>query len=253
MIIVSARAVQKTRNELSNRSVRPPNMSALTEPEDPDCRMHAAWLAQVSKAGDGLLTREAGGSTRVSTSSSASGDRLAGQEVRLAPAHVDRRSGLITKVVIGCTFATAIAAAIAIPPYLSFFWQQPTGDPIELTSPDPVNSATPPMQNESETPKLVVEPTFGAPGEPVPIGLALRGRADHAVILLRGLVPGMELSAGSAVTGDNWQLSATDLLGRRTTQAGTTETGFHRLPFLCIQNVAVKVCSRRQAEIFCSV
>jgi hypothetical protein len=170
-------------------------MNPLIEREDPDCRVHAAWLAQISKAGDRLLAKEADGSTRVSTSASAPADRLAGQEVRLAPEHVDRRSGLITKVLIGCIFAAAIAAVIAIPSYLSFFeiWEQPTGDPIELTSPDPVKSATPPMQNESETPKLVVEPTLGAPGEPVPIGLALRGPANDAVVILRGLVPGMEL------------------------------------------------------------
>jgi hypothetical protein len=201
------------KNELSNAGVRPANMSAPTEPEDPDCRVHAAWLAQVSKAGDRLLTREAGGSISVSTSSSAPADRLAGQEVRLAPAHVDRRSGIITKVLIGCIFAAAIAAVIAIPSYFSFFdtWQQPTGDPIVLTSPDPVKSATPPVQTGSETPRLVVEPTLGAPGEPVPIGLALRGRANDAVVILRGLVPGMELSTGSAVTGDTWQLSTTDL------------------------------------------
>ena len=109
------------KNELSNAGVRPPNMSALTEPEDPDCRVHAAWLAQVSEAGDGLLAKEAGGRTSVSTSSSARADRLAGQEVRLAAAHVDRRSGLITKVLIGCIFAAAIAAVFAIPSYLSFF------------------------------------------------------------------------------------------------------------------------------------
>jgi hypothetical protein len=183
------------KHELSNGGVRPPNMNPLIEREDPDCRVHAAWLAQISKAGDRLLAKEADGSTRVSTSASAPADRLAGQEVRLAPEHVDRRSGLITKVLIGCIFAAAIAAVIAIPSYLSFFeiWEQPTGDPIELTSPDPVKSATPPMQNESETPKLVVEPTLGAPGEPVPIGLALRGPANDAVVILRGLVPGMEL------------------------------------------------------------
>ena len=45
----------------------------------------------------------------------------------------------------------------------------------------------------------------------MPIGLALRGRANDAVVILRGLVPGMELSTGSAVTGDTWQLSTTDL------------------------------------------
>jgi len=38
-------------------------MSGLTEPEDPDYRVHAAWLAQASNAGDGLLAKEAGGST----------------------------------------------------------------------------------------------------------------------------------------------------------------------------------------------
>src|SRR5205807_512503 len=32
-----------------------------------------------------------------------------------------------------------------------------------------------------------------------------------AVVLIRGLVPGMELSTGGAVSGDTWQLSATDL------------------------------------------
>src|SRR5205823_5968573 len=142
------------KNELSNEGIRPPNMSALTEPEDPDCRVHAAWLAQVSKPGEGLA-REAGGSTSVSVSSSAPADRLAGQEIPLAPAHVDRRSGLITKVLIGCIAAAAIASVIAIPSYLET-WQQPTGEPIEQTSPDPVKSATPPMQ-ESESPKLVVE------------------------------------------------------------------------------------------------
>ena len=200
-------------NELSNGGGLPPSMNALTEPADPDCLVYAAWLAQVAKAGDGLLAKKAAGSTSVSTSSSAPAKRLAGQEVRLMPAQADRRSGVITKFFIGCIFAAAIATVIAIPPYLSFFetWQQPTGGPIELTSPDPVKSATPPMQNESETPKLVLEPLLGSPGEPVPIGLALRGQGNDAVVILRGLVPGMELSTGGAVSGDTWQLSATDL------------------------------------------
>jgi hypothetical protein len=201
------------KNELSDGGVHPPNVSAPTEPSDPDYRVHAAWLAQVAKAADGRLGKEAGGNTSVSTSSSAPADRLAGQEVRLAPAHADRRSGLITKVLIGCIVAGTIAAVIAIPSYFFFVetWQQPTADPIELTSPNSMKPGTPPMQNGLESPKLVVEPTLGAPGEPVPIGLALRGRANDAVVIFRGLVPGMELSAGSAVTGGTWQLSATDL------------------------------------------
>jgi hypothetical protein len=201
------------KNELSYGGDRPPNMSALTEPGDPDSRVHAAWLAQISKGGDGVLGKEAGGRTSVSTSSSAPADRLAGQEVRLAPAHADRRSGLITKVLIGCIVAGTTAAVIAIPSYFFFVetWPQPTADPIELTSPDSMKPGTSPMQNGLESPKLVVEPTLGAPGEPVLIGLTLRGRANDAVVILRGLVPGMELSAGIAVTGGTWQLSATDL------------------------------------------
>ena len=98
------------RNGLSNEDVRPPNMSALTEPEDPDGRVHAAWLAQVSKAGDELLAKEAGDSTSVPTSSSAPADRLAAQEVRVAPAQVDRRPGLTTKILIGSILAAALAA-----------------------------------------------------------------------------------------------------------------------------------------------
>ena len=198
------------RNGLSNEGVGPPNMSAATGPEDSDCRVHAAWLAEVSKAGDGLLAKEAGGSTGVPTSSSAPADRLPAPEIRV---DVDRRPGLTTKVLIGSILAAALAAIVGIPSYFSFFAtsQQPTGDAIVLASPDRVKSATPPMQPESETPKLVVEPTLGPPGEPVPLGLALHGPANDAVVILRGLVPGMELSSGSAVTGDSWQLSATDL------------------------------------------
>jgi hypothetical protein len=201
------------RNELSDGGVRPSDVSALTEPGDPDCRVHAAWLAQVSNAGDRLLAKDAGGITTVSTSSLAPADRLAGEEVHLAPAHVDRRSGLIAKVFIVGIFAAGVAAIIAIPSYFFFFEtsQQPNGDLMELTSPDSMKPVAHPMQIESERPKLLAEPTLGAPGEPVPIGLTLRGHANDVVVILRGLVPGMELSAGSAVTGGTWQLSATDL------------------------------------------
>jgi hypothetical protein len=155
-------------NELSNGSVRPPSMTALTEPEDPDCRVHAAWLAQVSKAGDGLRAKEASGSTSTSTSSLDPTDRFSGQEVPLAPEHLDRKSDLIAKAFIGGIFVAVIAAVVAIS-YLPFLeiGQQPKGNAIELTSPDAVKSAAPSLQTGSETPKLLVGPKVGAPGEPV--------------------------------------------------------------------------------------
>jgi hypothetical protein len=75
-------------NEVPNAGARSPNMSGLTEPEDPDYRVHAAWLAQASNAGDGPLPKEAAGGASELTSSLARPDRLGGQEAPLAPAQV---------------------------------------------------------------------------------------------------------------------------------------------------------------------
>ena len=55
-------------------------MSAPIEPDDPDVRVHAAWLAQVSDAADGLVAKQVpkqdGGSTSVSAISSKPGRSL---------------------------------------------------------------------------------------------------------------------------------------------------------------------------------
>jgi hypothetical protein len=190
------------------------NMRAPTEPEDSDCRLHAAWLVQVSEVADGLpakqVPEQGGGSTSILTGSSAA-DRLLRQEVHPAP---PSRSRLIMMVLVGLIFAVAVAAVISKPPNLSFFesWRLPMGGPpMEPASLERLTSATPAMRNEPGTPQLIVEPSVGVPGEPAQMRLALRGRANDAVVIVRGLVPGMELSAGTAVTGDSWELSATDL------------------------------------------
>ncbi len=60
-------------------------------------------------------------------------------------------------------------------------------------------------------PKLTVQASRGISGEPAPLGLALQGQAEGAVVIITGLVPGMELSTGGSLGGDGWQLSATDL------------------------------------------
>ena len=75
----------------------------------------------------------------------------------------------------------------------------------------PLTSATSEMENERGTPKLIAEPSVGVPGEPVQMRLALRGQAHDAVIIVRGLKPGMELSAGTSGIGDRWELAAADL------------------------------------------
>jgi hypothetical protein len=193
----------------------PHNMKAPTQPEDPDDRLHAAWFAEASST-DGLLAKQVpqqgGGSTSVSTSSLVPPDRLPGEEVRPAP---PRRSGVIMIILIAFIFAAAAVAVISILPHLSLLevWRSATGGPTidELASSEPLPSATPAIGNEPGIPKLILGPSVGVAGEPAPIRLALRGRANDAVVIISGLLPGMELSTGSAITSDSWQLSPTDL------------------------------------------
>ena len=195
----------------------PLNMSAATELEDPDFRVQAAWLAQVSETADGRLAEQVpeqgGGKTTQSTTSSlAPADRRAGQEASLAPpSRLGRRSSLIKMVSVGSIVTALLAAGIAIPPLFESWRQRADGEGTGLASSEPLASAPPAVQNELGTPKLFVESLLGIRGEPAPLGLALRGRANDAVVIIRGLLPGMELSAGSAVAGDTWQLSAKDL------------------------------------------
>ena len=177
-------------------------MSDPIEPDDPDARFHAAWLAQLSEGADGLVSKQVpkhdGGNTSVSAISSNPAVRLVGHDV--PPPQLPRfgrRSGLIVIVLIGLVFALALAAVSAIPQHL---WLSENS-----------TSAIHAIQNDPSTPKLIVQSSRGVSGEPAPIALALRGAAYDAVVLIKGLVPGMELSAGGAVSGDTWQLSPTDL------------------------------------------
>jgi hypothetical protein len=65
------------------------SMSVPSKSEDPDFRVHAAWLAQVSEAAPGRLAKQVpqqeGGRPSVSPSSLDPADCLLGQQVRLAP------------------------------------------------------------------------------------------------------------------------------------------------------------------------
>jgi hypothetical protein len=178
-------------------------MSDPIEPDDPDVRFHAAWLAQLSEGADGLVSKQKvpkhdGGNTSLSAISSNPAVRLVGHDVPPPQLpRLGRRSCLIVIVLIGLVFALALAAVSAIPQHL---WLSENS-----------TSAIHAIQNDPSTPKLIVQSSRGVSGEPAPIALALRGAAYDAVVLIKGLVPGMELSAGGAVSGDTWQLSPTDL------------------------------------------
>jgi hypothetical protein len=117
------------------------------------------------------------------------------RDVRLAPpSHFWSRSGFVLTGLLACILAFAFAGVIAIA-------QFPFADRGHQLA----------IRADPTTPHLVVQSSHGMSGEPAPLGLEVQGLAEGAVVLIRGLVPGMELSTGSSVGGDTWQLSARDL------------------------------------------
>jgi hypothetical protein len=64
---------------------------------------------------------------------------------------------------------------------------------------------------ERTKPRLIIQPSYGTVGEPAPLGLAVQGLVEEAVVYIEGLLPGMELSAGIPVGTDAWEIPATEL------------------------------------------
>ena len=64
---------------------------------------------------------------------------------------------------------------------------------------------------ERTKPRLIIQPSYGTVGEPAPLGLAVQGLVEEAVVYIEGLLPGMELSAGIPVGTDAWEIPATGL------------------------------------------
>jgi hypothetical protein len=183
----------------------------------------AVWLRQVSEAANALaatqVREQLSGSARpskisVGSSITVTPARDALLDPQTPPAPPSRlRSRLRLTVVgglVGVILAVAIAAVIAIGQFsLAGIWRQLAIDrTVELAS----SSAWPASARaEPAIPRLIVQSSRAMAGEPAPLGLALQGRAEGAVVIITGLVPGMELSAGGAVGADTWQLPATDL------------------------------------------
>jgi len=110
--------------------------------------------------------------------------------------------------------AAAVVALFAIGQFpFPDFWRQLRSDRgVELAS----SSARPapttaPKRTEAAIPQLIVRDLRGNRGEPAPLGMALQGRADGAIVLISGLTPGMTLSTGGAVGANAWQVPVDDL------------------------------------------
>src|SRR5262249_1011622 len=126
--------------------------------------------------------------------------------VKQPAAHAPRQKKSLL-IMAGCILATALAALIAasqLPLFES--WGQ-----TKTSRNAPGSSEMLPKRSDAQFPELLVEPSIAVAGEPAPLKMALRGVDDDAIIVIRGLPPGMELSLGGAVTADTWQLSAKEL------------------------------------------
>ena len=198
-------------------------MSAPTDrPDDPNLGARGEWLARVSEAASGLAASHTPEQPRGSSSGSTitvsytslppSRDKSLDPTFLFAPpSQLRSRSKLaVCGGLMAIISSVAITAAIATGEFQpADIWRQvglhPTTELASwLSRPAQLNS-------EQATPRLIVQSSRVSSGEPMPLGVALRGRAEGAVVIIKGLVPGMDLSAGNAVGTDAWQLLATDL------------------------------------------
>jgi len=198
-------------------------MSAPTDrPDDPNLGARGEWLARVSEAASGLAASHrpeqprgswSGSTVTVSyTSLPPSRHKSLDPTFLFAPPSQQRsRSKLaVCGGLMAIISSVAITAAIATGEFQpADIWRRvgilPTTElASSLSRPAQLNP-------EQAIPRLIVQSSRVSSGEPAPLGVALRGRAEGAVVIIKGLVPGMELSAGNAVGTGAWQLPATDV------------------------------------------
>jgi hypothetical protein len=165
------------------------------------------------------MPKQLGGSTRhsdISVESSNSvdyssliplRDRLVDPDVAAAsPSHRRSKSIFFTSCLVGVIFAGATSAVIAFRQFsLADIWR----DHVSLWA--QLHRPTLTMRGEQAIPQLIVQSSRGNSGEPIPLGLTIHGPAEGAVIIITGLLPGMELSNGIEVDVDRWEMPATDV------------------------------------------
>jgi hypothetical protein len=185
------------------------------------------WLGQVSEAATALAgmrvprkVSDSGGvpsgeafAAVTSSSLSVRRDDSFYPDIPLARSHLQRSSKLAILSRLTITLVLACTALIASGEFTS------TGTHHRITidgmigslsstlSPDAMKATA----AEPSSPRLIAQPSRGTSGEPTPLGLAVHGPSEQAIIYLTDLVPGMELSAGNPVGSRAWEIPVTEL------------------------------------------
>ena len=106
---------------------------------------------------------------------------------------------LFTSCLVGVILAGGTSAVIALRQFsLADIWR----GRVQLHQP------TLTMRGEQ---RLIARSSRGSSGEPIPLGLTIYGPAEGAVVIITGLLPGMELSNGIEVDVDRWEVPATEV------------------------------------------
>jgi hypothetical protein len=193
--------------------------SSANRPDNRSIGAGTDWLAQVSAAARELAVIHERPKSRTSARLAASSlsldparDRLLHSEVTSAPlSPLEIRSGLVgfTGFLLSVAFAVVVITQLR---HTDKAFQPALGLGIERGAwSGPLPPATLAMRDDLSVPHLIVPSSRVLAGEPSPLGVAVEGRAEDAVVIIKGLMSGMELSRGSAVGDDAWQLPATDL------------------------------------------
>ena len=213
-------------------------MSAPTDrPQDPKsvafyapAGQRAARLGQVSEAAAALVPDQPHDVARAHTGELFEGDvgmrRLRARSALdpdfvpgPPPPAMRTRSwfGAAARLTLLLATAAVVALVVIGQVPLPSLWQQPSSDrkAAELSSASSrsVAAVTPAKRPDPVIPRLIVQDARGNRGEPAPLGVTLEGRADGALVLISGLVPGMTVSTGGAVGADAWQVPVTELAG----------------------------------------
>ena len=203
------------------RHVRAP----IERPIEPNADAADAWLGRVSEAATALAAArvgDQGNGTRRSKISVELAIKINPSDRFIIPeVHLGLHSRLLSGPrfsMVGGLLGGLIAVVITglaleqLPLPLSS-WQRLVTDRTTELGPFGPSSLPAPLAIRPETviARLVVHSSRAVSGEPAPLGLELQGKAEGAIVIIAGLAPGMEVSVGTAVGADAWEMPASDL------------------------------------------
>src|SRR2546428_3287631 len=123
-----------------------------------------------------------------------------------SPSHRRSRSMLFMSCLVGVILAGGTSAVIAFRQFsLADIWRDHVSSWAQRHRP------TLTLGGEQTIPRLIGQSSRGNAGEPIPLALTIHGPTEGAVIIITGLLPGMELTTGIEVDVDRWEVPATDV------------------------------------------